>query len=90
MDKKTFVKEIATKLEVSQKDAERFLMGICEVSTELLNKGEEITFPNIIKLSTKVKEAHEARNPKTSETIQVPEKTVPVVKVCKALKDAVK
>ena len=84
------IKEIDTKMEITQKDAEKFIKILAETVHKKVNAGEKVVIKDIVSIDSKIKKAHKARNPKTSEIVDVPEKTVPIVKATTALKDAVK
>jgi len=58
------------------------------VHTEL-KCGNEITLPNIGKLSVTTRAARTGRNPATGAEIEISAKRVPAFKAVKALKDAV-
>lgn len=49
--------------------------------TELVMQGETVSVRNFGKFEAPVKAAHDARNPKTGETIRVPERRRPRLKV---------
>lgn len=85
------VKELAGKLEgKSQKDVAEFLKVLAETVHETVKKGEKVVLKDLVTIETKVSKAHTARNPRTGEPVDVPEKTVPVVKATSALKEVVK
>ena len=51
--------------------------------------GDKVTFQNFGSWEPRERKAHTARNPKTSEPIQVPAKVVPVFSAGKGFKEAV-
>ncbi|MED1863248.1 HU family DNA-binding protein [Fictibacillus nanhaiensis] len=86
MNKKELVSLIATKLDVTKKDAEVVLNVVSESIVEgLVEHGQVKTDLGIFKVADKA--ARTARNPKTGEEINVPAKRVPTLKVSKAFKE---
>jgi nucleoid DNA-binding protein len=83
------VKELSTELGKTQKEIDEFIKALASKVHEKVASGEKVIIKDLVTIDTKVKEAHKARNPKTGETIDVEEKTVPVVKAVTALKDVV-
>lgn len=85
------VKELTGRMEgKTQKEVADFLKTLTETVHEFASKGEKVVLKDIVTIETKVQKAHTARNPRTGDPVDVPEKTVPVVKATGALKDAVK
>lgn len=89
MKKAEFVKLVAGKLEVSQKDASEILDVVFGAVEEALVEHGEIAVGNLGKLQVVEKAARTARNPKSGETIEVPAKNAPKFKASKHLKEAV-
>jgi len=63
---------------------------IIESITKTLKQGEEVSIAGLGTFSVKRREARQARNPHTGETVDVPAMNVPKFKPAKGLKDAVK
>ena len=74
---------------VSKKDVEAVLKIAGDVIGAALVEEGEAVLPGLGKLVTQQKDARDARNPKTGETIHVPAHKAVKFKVSKALKDAV-
>ena len=89
MTKSEFIAAIAAEAGVKKTEAEAFLAAQALVLRKALKEGDEITVPNVGKLSTAKREAREARNPSTGATIEVPAKTVVKFKAAKDLADHV-
>lgn len=89
MTKNEFIAAIAAEAGVKKTEAEAFLAAQALVLRKALKEGDEVTIPNVGKLSAAKREAREARNPSTGATIQVPAKTVVKFKVAKDLADTV-
>lgn len=74
---------------VSKKDVEAVLKTAGDVIGAALVEEGEAVLPGLGKLVTQQKDARDARNPKTGETIHVPAHKAVKFKVSKSLKDAV-
>ena len=74
---------------VSKKDVEAVLKTAGDVIGAALVEEGEAVLPGLGKLVAQQKDARDARNPKTGETIHVPAHKAVKFKVGKALKDAV-
>ena len=82
MNKTELVAAVAAKAELSKKDAEAAVNAVFDsVKDALAGFG---TF------SVKTRAARTGLNPRTKETIEIPESKVPAFKAGSALKDAVK
>lgn len=89
MTKNELIAAIAAEAGVKKAEAEAFLAAQALVVRAALKSGDDLTIPNVGKLSAAKRDAREARNPSTGATIQVPAKTVVKFKVAKDLADAV-
>jgi len=92
MTKVDFIKMVAEKADLPQKDATKFLAAFEEVMLEDIFAAEEKVSLKIGTFSgyTKETSARKARNPKTGETIDVPAKKMkgyPKFKPSKAAKE---
>lgn len=74
---------------VTKKDVEHVLKTAGDVIGAALVEEGEAVLPGLGKLVTQQKDARDARNPKTGETIHVPAHKAVKFKVSKGLKDAV-
>lgn len=88
MNKTELIRAIAEKTGNTQKDTKVFIDALQEVTFETL-KSDEVKLMDGVTLYSVYKEAHEARNPQTGETVMVDGKYLPKVKLGKAIKDAV-
>ena len=89
MNKAELVAAIATKAEVSKKDAEKMLSAFTATVTDELKKGEKISLIGFGTFETRKRAAREGKNPQTGAAIKIAASTVPAFKAGKALKDAV-
>ena len=65
------------------------LKALAAITVSRLYAGEEVTIPDLGKLSVKVRAARAGRNPKTGEAVQIPERVAVAFSATKALKDAI-
>ena len=89
MNKTELVAAIAEKAELSKKDAESALSAMVEAITEALTKEDKVQLIGFGTFEVKKREARTGRNPRTTETIEIPAAKLPVFKAGKALKDKV-
>jgi DNA-binding protein HU-beta len=84
MNKSQFIDKYAEKLG-TKKEAEVAFNAFVEVVKETLKSGEDIKIVGFTDWTVQDKPAHEARNPKTKETIMVEAKTVAKAKASKSI-----
>ena len=89
MTKKELIKELATKMEQSQKASEEVINAMLEIMAEKLEAGEEVNIHAFGKFYVKERGARVCRNPKTGEEVNVPAKKVVAFKPAKALADTI-
>ena len=87
MNKQKKKKKIADSAGLSKKDATNSVESFIEAITESLKKGEKVAITGFGTFDIKISKARQARNPKTGETIHIPEKKAPKFKVGKAFKE---
>ncbi|MBQ9639212.1 MAG: HU family DNA-binding protein [Bacteroidales bacterium] len=76
MYKTDFIKAVAKKAGLSQKDAQAFYNAFVETTCETMKKKERISLRGFGSFYTVDKKAHTARVPQTGKSIQVPAKTI--------------
>ncbi|MBR5245102.1 MAG: HU family DNA-binding protein [Clostridia bacterium] len=89
MNKTELIAAIAEKTNLTKKDSELALAAALEAITEALVEGDKVQLIGFGSFEIKNREAREARNPRTGETIKVAASKAPVFKAGKALKDKV-
>jgi DNA-binding protein HU-beta len=89
MNKTELIAAIAEKTNLTKKDSELALTAALEAITEALVEGDKVQLIGFGSFEIKNREAREARNPRTGETIKVAASKAPVFKAGKALKDKV-
>jgi DNA-binding protein HU-beta len=90
MNKDALTRAVASKLEVSIKDAGVIVDSVFEVVLEGIIEHDEVSLGALGKLAKVERAARKGRNPQTGEEIDIPAKTAPKFKPGKALKDSVK
>ena len=89
MTKVQLISDVAEAMGETKAKAGRMLDAFLENITAALKDGIELTIPGFGKFSVKNVAARTARNPITSDPVNVPAKRKVVFKAQKALKDAV-
>jgi len=90
MNKTELVAAVATKAELSKKDADAAVKAVIDAVTEALKDGEKVALVGFGTFEVKTRDARTGKNPRTGEVINIPEAKVPSFKAGSALKDAVK
>ena len=90
MNKTELVAAVAAKAELSKKDAEAAVNAVFDSVKDALAEGDKVSLIGFGTFSVKTRAARTGLNPRTKETIEIPESKVPAFKTGSALKDAVK
>jgi DNA-binding protein HU-beta len=90
MNKTELVAAVAAKAELSKKDAEAAVNAVFDSVKNALAEGDKVSLIGFGTFSVKTRAARTGLNPRTKETIEIPESKVPAFKAGSALKDAVK
>ena len=90
MNKTELVAAVAAKAELSKKDAEAAVNAVFDSVKDALAEGDKVSLIGFGTFSVKTRAARTGLNPRTKETIEIPELKVPAFKAGSALKDAVK
>ena len=90
MTRTDFIKEVATKAEMTQKAVKEILEVMQDVAYAEMAKGEEVKVFDSVTLVGRKVEQRTARNPQTGSEIVVPEHLAPMAKFGKGLKDLLK
>ena len=89
MNKTELVSAIATKADLTKKDAEKALAAFIDVVGATLKKGDKIQLVGFGTFETRKRAAREGKNPQTGAKIKIAASTVPAFKAGKALKDLI-
>lgn len=90
MNKTELVAAVAAKAELSKKDAEAAVNAVFDSVKDALAEGDKVSLIGFGTFSVKTRAVRIGLNPRTKETIEIPESKVPAFKAGSALKDAVK
>lgn len=90
MNKTELVAAVAAKAELSKKDAEAAVNAVFDSVKDALAEGDKVSLIGFGTFTVKTRAARTGLNPRTKETIEIPESKVPAFKAGSALKDAVK
>jgi DNA-binding protein HU-beta len=89
--KQEFVDKIASKTDMSRKDAAKAVDAFLETVTESLKSGQDVTFTGFGKFSTQHRAARQGVNPRNpGEKVTIPAATVPRFSAGSSLKAAVR
>jgi DNA-binding protein HU-beta len=89
--KQEFVDKIASKTDLSRRDAAKAVDAFLDTITESLQGGEEVAFTGFGKFSTQRRAARQGVNPRNpSEKVHIPAATVPRFSAGSQLKSAVR
>jgi len=89
MNKADVVDAVAEAADISKASAGRAVDALTEIVANALKGGDTVTLVGFGTFSVRKRAARSGRNPRTGETIQIKESSLPVFKPGKALKDAV-
>lgn len=89
MNKSELVDKIAEKAGVTKKQADAILTAILDSVMEAVSEQDKVTLVGFGSFEARKRQAREGRNPKTGETMTIPETTVPVFSAGKLFKDMV-
>ena len=89
MNKAELIKEVASRVDGTQKDAAKYVTAFQEAVTDAMIAGDEVRITGFGSFSVTERAAHIGRNPQTGEQIDVPASRVPKFKASSALKAAV-
>jgi DNA-binding protein HU-beta len=89
MTQSQMVKELASALGSSTKEAKNFVTTFAEMAVRETKKSGMFVIPGIGRLVRVDRKARMGRNPATGEAIKIPAKKVVKFRVAKAVKDAI-
>ncbi len=87
MTKAHLIEKVAAKAAtLSRRDAERVVNGMFDSIRDALQRGEKTEIRGFGSFRLRLRRTKDGRNPKTGETVSVPEKRMPFFKAGKDLK----
>ena len=90
MNKSELIAAVATKADLSKKDAEAAVKAVIDSVSEALADGDKVALVGFGTFEVKTRAARTGKNPRTGEAIEIPAAKVPSFKAGAALKNAVK
>ena len=91
MTKQQFVDKVASKANLSRRDAAAAVDAFLDSITETLRSGDDVAFTGFGKFSTQFRKARQGVNPRNpTQKVQIPASTVPKFSAGSQLKQAVK
>lgn len=82
------VRMVASNTGLSQKQVASVLEAMLDVFRSTLASKGKVSIPGWFTMGTKLRKGRTGRNPRTGETLVIPEKNVPFIKAGTELKDA--
>ena len=89
MNKTELIAKVAEMTGTTKKEAEQAVSATFNAITAALANGDKVQLVGFGTFEIKERAARTGRNPRTSETIEIPASKLPVFKAGKALKDTV-
>ncbi|MCY3728429.1 MAG: integration host factor subunit beta [Nitrospira sp.] len=88
MTKTHLIEKVAEKAKtLSRRDAEKVVNGIFDSIRDALKRGEKTEIRGFGSFRLRIRRTKDGRNPKTGETVSVPEKRMPFFKAGKEVKE---
>lgn len=89
MNKTDLIEKVATKREMTKKDATLVVDAVLDSISEALKAGEKVSLIGFGNFEVRERSARKGRNPQTGEEIQIKASKVPAFKPGKQLKESV-
>ncbi|MGB8698223.1 MAG: HU family DNA-binding protein [Thermosynechococcaceae cyanobacterium] len=89
MNKGELVDAIASKANVTKKQADEILSAALDTIVETVSQGDKVTLVGFGSFEQRQRAEREGRNPKTGETMTIPATTVPAFSAGKQFKEKV-
>ncbi len=90
MTKKEIVTRISDRTDIKQVDVRETVQMTLDIIIESLSKGETVELRNFGIFKVKSRKSRMGRNPKTGESVTIPEKKVVAFKAGRVMKEKVK
>ncbi len=89
MNKGELIDAIASKANVTKKEADAIVSAAIDSIMEAVSSGDKVTLVGFGSFEPRKRQAREGRNPKTGETMTIPETVVPTFSAGKLFKEKV-
>jgi len=90
MQKTDFIKAVAERAKVSQRETKQIIDAALDVITEALARGEKVTLTGFGTFEVRTRQERDGVNPQTGEKIRIPATKTPGFSASSTLKEAVK
>jgi DNA-binding protein HU-beta len=90
LQKTEFIKAVAERTGISQKETKQVIDAALEVISETLAKGDRVTLTGFGTFEVRSRQAREGVNPQTRQKISIPATRTPGFSASSTLKEAVK
>ncbi len=90
MNKADIISKVHEVLDTTKAEAERVVDTVFDTIINTMKDGDQVSIAGFGIFEAKMRDAREARNPRTGEVVKVPAMRVPKFRAAKALKDSVK
>ena len=90
LQKTDFIKAVAERTGISQKETKQVIDAALEVISETLSKGDRVTLTGFGTFEVRSRQAREGVNPQTRQKISIPATKTPGFSASSTLKEAVK
>ncbi len=89
MNKSELIAAVASKAEITKKDAEAAVAAVIASVTDALAQGDKVQLVGFGTFEVRARSARIGRDPRSNKSIQIPASKAPAFKAGKALKEAV-
>lgn len=89
MNKTDLVAAVAEKSDITKKDAEKTVSAVIDTIIEAVASGEKVQIVGFGTFEQRIRKERQGVDPRTHESITIPESKVPAFKPGKAFKDTV-
>ncbi len=90
MNKADIISKVHEVLDTTKTEAEKVVDTVFETITNAMKDGDQVSIAGFGIFEAKMRDAREARNPRTGEVVKVPAMRVPKFRAAKSLKESVK
>jgi DNA-binding protein HU-beta len=90
MNKPDFITLVSEKMKVSKAEADKAVTGVFDALSEVLLTKNDYTHQGFGTFKTEFKESHQSRNPKTGESVTVPDRYNPKFSFSGSFKEKMK
>lgn len=89
MNKTELIASVAEKSDITRKDAEKVLSAVLDTIVEVVANGDKVQIVGFGTFEQRIRKERSGCDPRTGESITIPETRVPAFKAGKAFKESV-